>query len=149
MTQLQVIGGDDIIRARISADKPVFGICVGHQVLCTNGVEHGVSATGIGVFDTTVALLPTRRVPHMGWNEVVPGDHSRFFPATRRYYFVHSYAVLGAQGLPKDAVVMTTEHDQVSFVSALEYASVLSTQFHPEKSGRSGLALISRWIEAL
>lgn len=149
MAQLRAVGGDSVIRERVRAGRPVLGICVGHQILFAAGVEHGCRTAGVGVYPGVVRALPTPRLPHMGWNTVVPDRAGRYLAAGERYYFVHSYAALEASDLPDDAVVGWTTHDGVRFVAAAEWGPVLTTQFHPEKSGRAGLALLAAWVEAL
>jgi glutamine amidotransferase len=95
-------------------------------------------------------------LPHMGWNTVSPGDGSMLFrgldPSTR-FYFVHSYGVhaSGADADPqlgRTASLTTTEHGP-AFVSAVESGVVSATQFHPEKSGDAGAALLENWLSAL
>lgn len=149
MDQLRAVGGPAIIKERVAAARPVLGICVGHQVLFSAGEEHGADASGVGIFPGTIRQLPAERLPHMGWNEVVPGPGARFFPGVRRFYFVHSYAALAADDLPREAVAMWTNHAGVDFISAVEYGPVLATQFHPEKSGEAGHDLLRRWVESL
>ncbi|MCL2784058.1 MAG: imidazole glycerol phosphate synthase subunit HisH [Propionibacteriaceae bacterium] len=149
MDQLHAIDGDQIIRERVEAGAPILGICVGHQILFSAGVEHGIHAQGVGLFPGIVQALPTARLPHMGWNEVTPGEGSTFLTDIDRFYFVHSYGVLSGEDIPQDAVGSWTNHDGVNLLSAVEYGPVLSTQFHPEKSGRAGLALLQRWVDSL
>ena len=149
MDQLRAHGGQEVIRTRIEEGKPVLGICVGHQILFSHGVEHDIEADGVGIYPGTVRKLPTRRLPHMGWNEVLRDDHSTFFKDTNRYYFVHSYAALTPKDIPENAVGLWTTHEGVPFIAAVEYGPVLSTQFHPEKSGRAGIVLLTAWVESL
>ena len=147
MDQLRAHGGVEVIRTRVEASRPVLGICVGHQILFSHGVEHGIEADGIGIYPGTVRKLPTERLPHMGWNEVIPDERSTFFHDTNRYYFVHSYAALTPEDIPGDAVGLWSEHEGVRFIAAVEYGPVLSTQFHPEKSGKAGIELLRSWVE--
>ena len=149
MHALESVGGVEIIRERVEQARPLLGICVGHQVLFSEGVERGRLAAGLAVYPGTVRQLPSRRRPHMGWNELRPDPSSRLFEGAERYYFVHSYAGLKRSDLPETALVHWAIHDSASFVAAVEYANVLSTQFHPEKSGAVGLRLLRRWLESL
>ena len=85
-------------------------------------------------------------LPHMGWNTVAAAAGSVLFaglPADTRFYFVHSYAAHSAPGL-----VSTAEHGE-PFVAAVEHGAVSATQFHPEKSGDAGLALLENWVRSL
>jgi glutamine amidotransferase len=146
MAGLSALGADDMIRRRVAAGLPLLGICVGHQVLFSSGVEHGQRTAGVGVYPGTVERVPARRLPHMGWNQVWPGVGSTLFDQERRYYFVHSYAALTSADVPADATCSWTTHDGVDLIAAVEWGSVLSCQFHPEKSGQAGLALLRRWL---
>ncbi|MDR0849854.1 MAG: imidazole glycerol phosphate synthase subunit HisH, partial [Propionibacteriaceae bacterium] len=65
------------------------------------------------------------------------------------FYFVHSYAALAASDVPDDATVAWTEHEGARFIAAVRWGSVLSTQFHPEKSGYAGLTLLKGWVDSL
>jgi len=145
LAQLRSVGGMEVIRDRIARERPVFGICVGHQVLFARGVEHGIDCPGIGVYPGTVRLLPTARLPHMGWNTLRTGETT--LPG--RFYFVHSYAALEATDVPGDATAYWSAHDGQPLVAAVRYGPVVSTQFHPEKSGSAGLRWLRDWVEAL
>jgi glutamine amidotransferase len=141
-------GLDAVIRERAAADAPVLGVCVGAQVLFEEGVEHGVETTGVGVFEGRVELLAAQRIPHMGWNTVDAAAGMRLFDgigADERFYFVHSYA---AKAVPPGALAAMCAHDE-PFIAAVERGSVAATQFHPEKSGDAGYALLSNWIKGL
>lgn len=145
MAGLRAAGGVDLIRDWVAAERPLFGICVGHQVLFSGGAEHGEVTGGVGLFDGTVDALPARRLPHMGWNLVEAPDGSRLFAGLdgERFYFVHSYAATRA---PEGASVSVARHEDVEFIAAVERGPVSSTQFHPEKSGRAGARLIANWL---
>lgn len=151
MAGLRAVRGPELVRERLAAERPVLGICVGHQVMFASGDEHGVVASGIGVLPGVVERLSSRRLPHMGWNTVEPPRHSRLFDgvASQRFYFVHSYAVRDAARLPADARVTWTEHDGDGFVAAVEWGALGATQFHPEKSGDAGARLLGNWIRGL
>jgi len=149
MAQLVACGGDDVIRRRVAASRPVFGICVGHQALFAAGDEHGVETAGVGIYPGTITRLPVARVPHMGWNQVVPDPDSRLFNHAQWFYFVHSYAALATADVPAGARAVWAEHDGVRLVAAVEFGPHLSTQFHPEKSAAAGQALIRAWLSRL
>jgi len=79
MDGLLAAGGDQIIDARLAGGKPVLGICVGLQVLCETGREHGVETPGLGQWPGVVDKLEAPRLPHMGWNTVEPAEGSVLF----------------------------------------------------------------------
>ena len=85
-------------------------------------------------------------LPHMGWNTVRPPAGSRLFAGLAegtRFYFVHSYAAGRTEGL-----VTTAEHGE-TFVAAVEHGPLAATQFHPEKSGDAGAAVLANWLHGL
>ncbi len=148
MAGIEALDAGPVIAARVAADRPVLGICVGMQILFEYGEEHGVVTKGLGLLPGAVTRLAAQRVPHMGWNVVVPQEGSRLFagiPAGTRFYFVHSYASTPVAG---QGVVALTEHG-APFVAAVERGSLAATQFHPEKSGDAGAVLLRNWVESL
>ncbi|MBX3566256.1 MAG: imidazole glycerol phosphate synthase subunit HisH [Sphingomonas sp.] len=119
---------------------PFLGVCVGMQLMAERGEELG-SHPGLGWIPGTVRqLVPAEniRVPHMGWNDVIPAaDH----PLIERgeAYFLHSFAFTG------DAVLAITEHGG-PVTAAIGHDNMIGVQFHPEKSQRYGLALLERFL---
>lgn len=146
---LRDAGGAELIAARVAANAPILGICVGHQVLFTLGVEHGVREPGLGLFDGVVEQLTADRLPHMGWNTVEVAEDSRLFAGVEqdRFYFVHSYGVHTDPG--PDTATTWTEHGGDRFVAAVERGPVSSTQFHPEKSGSAGARMLRNWVTSV
>ena len=154
MAGLVHAGGDAVVRERVAEGRPVLGICVGMQVLFEAGVEHGHDAAGLGLLPGTVEQLQARRLPHMGWNTVQAPAGSRLFDqaADERFYFVHSYGVRTDPGrtLGDDAVTSTwAEHGGDRFLAAVEAGPLSAAQFHPEKSGDAGAAVLRRWVHRL
>jgi glutamine amidotransferase len=145
MRGLEAIDGATIVHKRIAAGAPVLGICVGFQVLFSYGEEHGVRSAGIGHWAGSVVKLDAPVLPHMGWNVVAPPSGSALFKGIedQRFYFVHSYAPREAAGL------VTTACHGLPFLAAVEDGTVAGTQFHPEKSGDAGAALLRNWLETL
>lgn len=150
MAGLRSIGGEQIIAERVAAGRPVLGICVGMQILFAHGVEFGVDTRGCGQWPGSVTRLEAPVIPHMGWNVVEPAPGSRLFaglaPDTR-FYFVHSYAAQSWAGNPQALLTWATHH--VRFLAAVEDGPLSATQFHPEKSGDAGAALLANWVEGL
>jgi glutamine amidotransferase len=150
MSGLRAISGDSIIAERVAAGRPVLGVCVGMQILFARGVEFGVQSTGCGQWPGAVTRLAAPVIPHMGWNVVDAAPGSRLFKgidADTRFYFVHSYAAQTWEGDPS-ALLSWASHT-VRFLAAVEDGALCATQFHPEKSGDAGAALLANWVEGL
>lgn len=135
----------EALRARVLDDGiPFLGVCVGMQLLADEGHEHGVTP-GLGWIPGKVIALtptdPTARVPHMGWNDVVPtAPHALVEPGEA--YFLHSYHFNAADPAQ---VIATTNHGG-PVVAAVGRDNILGVQFHPEKSQRYGIALLERFF---
>ncbi|WP_329494580.1 imidazole glycerol phosphate synthase subunit HisH [Kitasatospora herbaricolor] len=156
MRGLKAVRGDVIIGRRLAGGRPVLGICVGMQILFERGVEHGVESAGCDEWPGTVEPLDAPIVPHMGWNTVDAPEGSRLFAgldADTRFYFVHSYGVrhwelqVTNDNIAAPLVTWAT-HGQ-PFVAAVENGPLWATQFHPEKSGDAGAALLTNWVNTL
>jgi imidazole glycerol-phosphate synthase subunit HisH len=150
MVGLRKIGGEKIIAQRITAGRPVLGVCVGMQILFARGVEFGVESTGCGQWPGSVIRLDAPVIPHMGWNVVdAPADTRLFkgFEPDTRFYFVHSYAAQQWEGNP--GALLTWATHTVPFLAAVEDGPLAATQFHPEKSGDAGAQLLGNWVEGL
>ena len=150
MKGLRGVGGEKIVADRLAAGRPVLGICVGMQILFARGVEFGVETQGCGQWPGSVVRLDAPVIPHMGWNVVSAAPGSALFKgldAGTRFYFVHSYAAQQWEGDPDALLTWATHH--VPFLAAVEDGALSATQFHPEKSGDAGAALLSNWVEGL
>ena len=145
MEGLIKVRGDQIVRERIAAARPTLGICVGMQILFSQGLEHGVHP-GVGIWNATVEKLEAPILPHMGWNTVKAGAGSQLFNGVEdeSFYFVHSYAVKNSVG-----AISTLSNYGEDFLAAVEDGAIAATQFHPEKSGDAGLHLIKNWVQTL
>jgi imidazole glycerol-phosphate synthase subunit HisH len=154
MAGLRAVGGDKLIAQRLAAGRPVLGICVGMQVLFQAGVEHGQLTEGCGLLPGAVERLDAPVLPHMGWNTVSPPQGSSLFagigPDTR-FYFVHSYGLRYARAalLRHSGALVTWATHGEPFAAAVEDGPLSATQFHPEKSGDAGAALLSNWLETI
>ena len=133
------------IEQRVRAQgMPFLGICVGMQLLADEGVEHK-STRGLGWIPGTVrAIAPATglKVPHMGWNDVVPSDNA---PLVERgeAYFLHGYHFDAADATD---VLATTDHGG-ALVAAVGRDNIIGVQFHPEKSQAYGINFLKRFLE--
>ena len=148
MRGLVAIGGDEIVRERVAAKRPTLGICVGMQILFRDGDEHATTQLlkGVGIWQESIIRLSAPILPHMGWNTVEVTGPSQLFKGIedQAFYFVHSYAAKAKVGLSQ----AWTSYGE-KFLSAVEDGAICATQFHPEKSGDAGLALIKNWVAML
>ncbi len=156
MQGLRAVRGPELVGRRLAGGRPVLGICVGMQVLFETGVEHGVTTPGLGEWPGTVERLQASPLPHMGWNTVQVPAGSRLLAGLddQRFYFVHSYGVrrwlLPAEhDRLRPPLVGWTVHDDDRFVAIVENGPLAATQFHPEKSGEAGAALLRTWVRGL
>ena len=144
MAGLSAVGGGAAIAERLAAGRPVLGICVGMQVLFDAGVEHGVETAGLGVLPGRVEQLNAPILPHMGWNTVARAARTRCCsPGSTPT--PGSTSCTPTPRTRRTAQSRHTEHGE-RFVSAVEHGAVSATQFHPEKSGDAGAALLENWL---
>jgi imidazole glycerol-phosphate synthase subunit HisH len=144
MAALERRGLADAIRAAARAGSYVFGICLGMQLLFESSEEGGVECLGL-LPGRVVGMDFAGRLPHMGWNDVAPGGtHPLAAALPAVCYFAHSYAVEPAS---VDDVVATTDLDGSRFASMAGSGRVAGTQFHPEKSGPAGRALLRGFLD--
>mgnify|MGYP006152497349 FL=1 len=123
---------------------PFLGICVGMQLLADAGVEHGTTR-GLGWIGGTVrAIAPAAdlKIPHMGWNDVVPTQGAPLIEAGEAY-FLHSYHFDAAD----DADVLATTDHGGTLVAAVGRDNIMGVQFHPEKSQAYGINFLKRFLE--
>ena len=139
---------NEVIAYRSGKQLPIFGICVGMQILFSDSQEGDDAGKekGIGIWPNKVIKLSNPILPHMGWNTVTAGAGSILFNglSQQQFYFVHSYAVIEGAG----QIASFSDYDQ-RFLAAIEDGSNVATQFHPEKSGPAGLKLISNWAKSI
>jgi len=153
MKNLERFGLIDPIVKSIEQGKPFLGLCLGLQLLFTEGEEFGIHG-GLDIVKGRVVRFQisnngTRAklsIPHMGWNTVklkTPSPVFKDTPNESYFYFVHSYYVV-----PEDGrwVSATTEYG-LEFVSSIWKDNIFACQFHPEKSQKQGLDLLKRFVE--
>jgi len=137
-------GGAAAVAGWLEGGRPLLGICVGMQLLF-EASEEGPVGDGVGVVPGKIRHLTGQvKIPHIGWDEVTVGPGSRLFAGLgdgTRFYFVHSYA-------PEpdgEAIAAVCDYGG-RFAAAVEHGNLFGTQFHPEKSGRAGLALLANFV---
>ena len=148
MANLHRHGLDQLLGDRVAAGTPLLGICLGMQLLFDSSIELGEQTPGLGLIGGTVGPLEARqlRIPHIGWNEV---RFERASPLTADlpqggapFYHVHSYVARPAEA---QTVVGTAEYGE-RFATIVQSGHVYGTQFHPEKSSRDGLTMLSSFV---
>jgi glutamine amidotransferase len=145
--RLSVSGWREALRSWALSGKPLLGICLGMQLLCEKGLEDG-EHEGLGLIPGEVFPLKASKIPHMGWNTAewtgMPPLFAPPLPSGSFFYFVHSFA------LPEGAftAARTTLEKEV-FSSMVIKDSVAGFQFHPERSGSEGLALLGETVRYL
>jgi glutamine amidotransferase len=144
MRALQELDVREALVERLAAGVPFLGICLGLQALFERSTE-APEACGLGLFPGSVERFPVgARVPHMGWNTVTISTGSRLFDSSMEgpyLYFAHSYFVPPCPG-----ATATCTYGQ-EFVAVFERDNIFGVQFHPEKSGPAGLALLQRFLQ--
>ena len=134
-----------------TSGKPFLGICVGYQALFEKSEEFNSCAAGLGIFEGSVVRFPDTevKVPQIGWNEVQFSKPDcpilQGIESGSHFYFVHSY-----YPQPKDESIVATRTEYgVDFASAVWRDNVFATQFHPEKSQKVGLQLLTNFVNLI
>lgn len=146
MTNLQARGLDKVIREQVAKGQPLFGICLGMQLLFTASEEGNVSCLNV-IPGKVKKFTGKKKIPHVGWNQVAVRNQppaSQMFagiPTDTAFYFVHSYYCV-----PEDRGVSigTTDYEE-TFCSAAAREHVWGVQFHPEKSAAFGLHILKNF----
>ena len=154
MALLEKSGYAQAIAGWVRADKPFLGICIGLQLLFESSEEappvDGRAVSGLSLISGTVRRFPGRKVPQIGWNRTRPRPGSSLFrgldsggsPGGEFFYYIHSY-----YADPSDESVCAAEAEYyLPYCCAVERGALAAVQFHPEKSGVAGLALLRNWI---
>ena len=137
-------GGPAAVAGWLEGGRPLLGICVGMQLLF-EASEEGPVSDGVAVVPGKLRRLTGPvKIPHIGWDEVTVRPGSRLFAGLgdgTRFYFVHSYAPE-----PDGQAVAAVCDYGGRFAAAVEHGNLFGTQFHPEKSGAAGLALLANFV---
>jgi len=146
MEYLKKTGLDVALKDAFEAGVPILGICLGAQIVLESSEEGPMKCLGLVAGKTVRFKLKdkTLKIPHMGWNEVKVVKHHPLLDSIKagdEFYFVHSFYPRPAEN---ENIYAVTDYGG-NFCCALGYKNLFATQFHPEKSGRLGLALLERF----
>lgn len=154
MSGLRQRGLDRAIREYLDSGRPFMGICLGMQMLLSESEEFGLH-TGLGVIPGRVVSIPRLagvKVPHVGWSRITPSDAGPWegtllegTPPSSRFYFVHSFMAVPEYGAARWA---DATYCGVRVCAAIRQGSVTGFQFHPEKSGPLGLAILRKFVDS-
>lgn len=134
----------ETVRQAADGSRPFLGVCLGLHLLFDKS-EESPDVAGLGVFSGKVVKIPDcgLKIPHMGWNNLKSAKASRILPDTGEFmYFVHSYYI---EPEDKDIISSYTTYGEELAVS-IEKGNIFAVQFHPEKSGEAGLAILKKFI---
>jgi len=152
MKNLKNLGLVDVLISAIESGKLFMGICLGFQLLMTESDEFGVHR-GLNVISGKVVRFPSekRKVPQVGWNKIFPLVSVNWHPTIlanvpqgSEMYFVHSYFVVPQD---KNIQLATTIYEGVEYCSAISQKNIFACQFHPEKSGNTGLKVYRNFAQ--
>ena len=148
MEKLTQLGLVEVIRDVASSGKPILGICLGLQLFFESS-EEAEGVEGLSLLSGKIVRFPDAegyKIPHMGWNSITVNPSSRLLAGIEDgsyVYFVHSYYLQAAH---EEEVAATTDYI-VSVHAAAESGNVFATQFHPEKSGETGLKILRNFVD--
>ncbi|MBE7045208.1 MAG: imidazole glycerol phosphate synthase subunit HisH [Ruminococcaceae bacterium] len=148
MQALRASGMDKVVCDCVAQGKPLFGICLGLQLLFEES-EEAPGVAGLGILKGKFVRIPNGeglKIPHMGWNDLTFTKPSRIFAGLEAHpyvYFVHSYYL----NTPTPEVVSAYTQYGVRMDIAVESGNLFATQFHPEKSGTVGMQILKNFIE--
>ena len=144
--KLRASGLDAFVREQAAAGKPLMGICLGMQLLFERSYEYGDHA-GLGLLKGQVVGMSGRlpeglKIPHMGWNALRLTKPAKLLEEGSYVYFVHSFYAENCE----DSLAAVTDYG-IPITAAVEQGNIFGCQFHPEKSGNVGLAILKRFCE--
>jgi glutamine amidotransferase len=153
MKNLNKLDISNIIKSKVINGTPIFGICLGQQLLFTESEEFG-AGNGLNLIPGIIKRFPASieerkiKVPHIAWNTIYEANQSWDTSALKELsnndfmYFIHSYYV---KPINTSCILALTNYDGIEFCSAINYNNIFATQFHPEKSASKGLSIYKQW----
>ena len=144
--KLRASGLDAFVREQAAAGKPLMGICLGMQLLFERSFEYG-EHFGLGLLKGQVVGMSGRlpeglKIPHMGWNALKLTKSAKLLEEGSYVYFVHSFYAENCE----DSLAAVTDYG-IPITAAVERDNIFGCQFHPEKSGNVGLAILKKFCE--
>ena len=144
--KLRATGLDACVREQAAAGKPLMGICLGMQLLFEKSYEHG-EHFGLGLLKGQVVGMSGRlpeglKIPHMGWNALKLTKSAKLLEEGSYVYFVHSFYAENCE----DSLAAVTDYG-IPITAAVERGNIFGCQFHPEKSGNVGVAILKKFCE--
>ena len=155
MDNLKKLDIIDAIKSKVTSGTPLFGICLGLQLLFTKSEEFG-SGEGLNLISGVIKKFPEQylekkiKVPHITWNQLIELNNT--FKETpfkdlnhlEFMYFIHSYYVEPTN----DSIILSkTNYDGIDFCSSVIQNNIFATQFHPEKSAHKGISIYKNWAK--
>ncbi|MBE6063068.1 MAG: imidazole glycerol phosphate synthase subunit HisH [Clostridium butyricum] len=153
METIEKKGIDKVIKEEVKSGKPLFGICLGMQLLFEKSYE-GVEKNGLGLIKGNIVKMyedkkNNIKIPHIGWNNLVYNKKHDIISNTEEgnfVYYVHSYYV---QGYNDSDLIAYSEYGKNKIPSIVSHNNVMGAQFHPEKSGEYGLEILKNFGELI
>lgn len=153
MDTIERLSLDNIIKKEVANNKPLLGICLGMQLLFENGFE-GIERKGLGLLRGSIVKMNNDKknnikIPHIGWNNLIYNKKDELFNSIEEgkfVYYVHSYF---AQGYNDDDLIAYSEYGKNKIPGVVRCKNVMGAQFHPEKSGTVGLAILKNFGELI
>ena len=156
MEQLKKYNLHNTILEYVNLNKPLFGICLGMQILLTLSHEFGIHK-GLGLIEGEVIKISNEKnkeikIPHMGWNEIYPNNDKKEWKNKilknsligKSFYFVHSFICLTKNS---NSVIAVCKYSDISIPAVISMGNIFGCQFHPEKSADNGLAVLKNFCE--
>lgn len=153
METIEKLSLDKIIKEEVEKNKPLLGICLGMQLLFEKGFE-GLEREGLGLLKGNIVKMKEDKkanikIPHIGWNNLIYNKKDLLFNSIEEgkfVYYVHSYFV---QDYNNEDLIAYSEYGENKIPGVVRHNNVMGAQFHPEKSGDAGLAILKNFGELI